>query len=160
MCKVSKKGIYTFYQPKEIRKITFFEIVFVVIAIYSISLLFRNTNLIGINLLISVLFSIIYFSKYIAPVLMKKYNATIDSDYLVIDNVDVKSIKIKLRTITKVEIAENNSIKINGSINKTEYEYDIVLDECDLQLFVNIINEKVSEYRNMIRNEINRSVKK
>jgi len=107
----------------------------------------------------SVIISLVVIAKYIAPTFQKKYNAIITDEELILENIETRPIKVKIKTIESIDSDEKNAIFIKGTNGDTKYEYNIVLDSEDLEVFMNNVNERINMYRNKIKFEIDRAVK-
>jgi len=158
MCKTRKNGIIVFYQPKEIRKITIIDIFTMFFGMYVIIALLSNRSWNIKSIFVTGIILIILASKYIAPVLSRKYNITIYDDYFLLENIEPKAIKIIIRTINSIDIYKEEVVKIIGNSNEGKFEYDVWLDKNDVTQFVDIITMKIDSYRLKIKKEIDKAM--
>ena len=158
MYKVLKNGDYFFYSPKEQRKTSITEIVIIIIAI-AITYMTLKSRTIGRTISLSVI-CIYFLSRYVAPVLSKKYNATVTNKDLILDNVESKSVHLPIQTIDEIKKENEMVVFVSGNKNSNPYAYRITMENQDIDEFVNVVLKRKNEYLDSIRSKINIEINK
>ncbi len=157
MHKNGKNGNIVFYQKKEYRKITIFEIAMLMFSLYILYHMFVS-GVNGKNTILIVIITAFIISKYISPVFLKKYNATITDDRLILENINLTPIIIDILSIVDFKRIDKNTINITGNIKNKDFNYRITLDEDDVLTFMNTIKIKIEDNKNKIRNRLYESL--
>ena len=157
MHKNRKNGNIVFYQKKEYRKITIVEILMLLFSLYILYRMFVS----GVNeknIILIVIITAFIISKYISPVFLKKYNATITDDRLILDNINPTPIIIDILSIVDCKRIDQNTINITGNIKNKYFNHRITLDEDDVLTFIDTIKVKIEDNKNKIRNRLYESL--
>ncbi len=150
-----KNGRYTFYQPKEIRKVGLVEFGMIIASFFVVYKVFPSRFEIK-AIFISFIISVYVLGKSLAPILIRRYNVIISEDLIILE-VYGKSVKIlKIKDIVKID---ERIVKLTFENNKNNIqEVEIKFDEGEADKFIEILRERKLQEILKIREAIDKSL--